>query len=116
MPKPINSILPLAITPEKLQAITDAAQALVNDLGPILITLTPIERELMRQNEQLSTPLIEKIMNYMLDNPSFLNPETAPKAGQNDWKTIAMLIPISNALHQLCNGLDDTLLQISIEL
>jgi hypothetical protein len=116
MLKPINSILPLAITPEKLQSITDAVQALVHDLGPILLTLSPEERELIRQKEQSSTPLIEKIMNYMVDNPSFLNPETSQLAGQIDWKTIATLIPISNALNQLCNGLDDTLLQISIDL
>lgn len=116
MLNPINSIPPLAITPEKLQAITDAVEALVNDLGPILITLSPGERELMRLKEQLSTPLIEKIMNCMLDNPSFLNPETSQLAGQNDWKTIAALIPISNALNQLCIGLDDTLLIINSEL
>lgn len=112
----MNSNLPIDLSPEKLQAITDAVQHLVTELGPILISFSNEERELLRQTEAFSTPLIEKIMNYMLTDPAFLQPELNVSAVQSDWKIIAALIPISNALKQLSTGLDDTLLQINSEL
>lgn len=107
---------PLVIPAESLQRITDAVAILVQDLAPILKPLSPLEREVLQNRSATSTPLIEKIMNLMSANPEFLVPAAEIPPAQRDWRTISALIPISNTLHQLCEALDDTLLQIGAEL
>lgn len=107
---------PLTISSEKLQRITDAVSVLMEDLSPMLTRLTPEERENLQRLESASVPLIEKIMNLMNSNPQFLIPSAEIPPAQRDWRTISSLIPISNILHQLCEALDDTLLQVGSEL
>ncbi|MBN7816026.1 hypothetical protein J0A69_11325 [Algoriphagus sp. YJ13C] len=105
----------IEIPPADLQAIKDAIAVLVTKLGPLLIALTEEERKSLYKMGEASRPFAEKVLEYVVSNPEFLPPFTDVPEMQKDWKAITELLPIYNALAQLCSNLDDTLMEAGSE-
>ena len=106
----------IEISPADLQSIKDAIAVLQAKLGPMLIALTEEERRSLFKMGEASRPFVEKVLEYVVSNPEFLPPFTDVGEMQKDWKAISDLLPIFNAMSQLCSNLDDTLMEAGSEI
>ncbi|GAA0879797.1 hypothetical protein GCM10009119_27660 [Algoriphagus jejuensis] len=99
-----------------LQAIKDAIVVLQAKLGPLLIALTPLQRKNRTKMGEASRPFVEKVVEYSGTNSEFL-PAFAKAADLlQDWKAYQELTPVYNALKQLLSNLDDTMLELGVDL
>ena len=105
----------ITIPPADLKAIKDAVAVLVAKLGPLLIALTEDERRKLTKMGEASKPFVEKVLEYVKSNPEFLAPYSDVAEMEKDFKAIAELLPVLNALMQLSSNLDDTLMKAGAE-
>lgn len=111
MENKVSIVIPSA----DLKAIKDAIAVLQAKLGPLLVALTEVERRSLFKMGEASRPFVEKVLEYVVSNPEFLPPFTDVAEMQKDWKAISDLLPIFNAMKQLCSNLDDTLMEAGSE-
>jgi hypothetical protein len=106
----------IEISPEDLQAIKDAIAVLAAKLSPVLIALTNEQRKKRYKMGEASRPYVEKIVEYSVSNPQFLPSFTNVGELLKDWKAYQELTPIYNALNQLNSNLNDTMLELGVDL
>ena len=106
----------IQIPPADLLAIKDAIAVLQAKLGPLVIALTPDQRSTRFKMGEASRPFVEKVVDYSGTDPQFLPAFAKVDKLLEDWKAYKELTPVYNALNQLLSGIDDTLLELGIEL
>ena len=99
-----------------LQAIKDAIVVLQAKLGPLLIALTIDQRRKRAKMGEASRPFVEKVVEYSGTNSEFLPAFAKVEQFKKDWKAYQELTPISNALKQLMSNLNDTMLELGVDL
>ena len=106
----------IEIPPADLQAIKDAIAVLQAKLSPLLLALTPEQRKKRNKMGEASKPFVEKVLEYAISNPQFLPAFANVVEMQRDWKAHQELNPIFNALNQILSNLNDTLLELGVDL
>lgn len=106
----------IEIPPADLLAIKDAIAVLQAKLGPLLVALTPIQRKSRAKMGEASRPFVEKVVEYSGTNSEFLPAFAKASEFLKDWKAHQELTPVFNALKQLLSNLDDTMLELGVDL
>jgi hypothetical protein len=99
-----------------LQAIKDAIAVLNAKLSPVLIALTNEQRRDRAKMGEASKPFVEKVLEYAVSNPQFVPAFAKVPEMQSDWKAYQELNPVFNSLNQICSNLNDTLLELGVDL
>jgi hypothetical protein len=112
----MDNKISIEIPPADLQAIKDAIAVLAAKLSPVLIALTNEQRKKRYKMGEASRPFVEKVVEYSNSNPQFLPSFTNVVELLKDWKAYQELNPVFNALNQINSNLNDTLLELGVDL
>lgn len=112
----MDNKISIEIPPEDMQAIKDAIAVLAAKLSPVLIALTNEQRRDRAKMGEASRPFVEKVVEYSNSNPQFLPSFTNVVELLKDWKAYQELNPVFNALNQINSNLNDTLLELGVDL
>lgn len=106
----------IVIPPADLVAINEAVAVLKEKLDPLLIALTPSQRQNRFKMGEASKPFVEKVLEYANSNPEFLPAFAKLTEMQQDWKAHQELTPVFNILNQINSNLSDSIMDLGVDL
>ncbi|MBN3519113.1 hypothetical protein JYB62_03780 [Algoriphagus lutimaris] len=106
----IENKISITIPETDLQAAADAINTAREILAPYLIALTPKERMILSKMSDGTRPFVEKFMDYVPTEPSFLPRFVPVEEMQKDWKSNKKMDSVYKSAMLLCNDLNDTMM------
>lgn len=105
----------ISLSAADLQAINGAVATLQGKLQTIMIALTKEERMVLPKMGDKSVTFVEKALEHALANPTLVPPYVNVAELQKDVVAVQSLLKVLNPLLQLCEGIDDTIMQAGSE-
>lgn len=106
----IENRLSIEIPEAELTAVMEHVKSAREILAPFLIALTPEERMTIPKMSDGSRPFVEKVMDYVQSEPSFLPRFVPVEEMQKDWKSNKAIDSVYKSAMLLCNDLNDTMM------
>lgn len=106
----IENRLSIEIPEAELTAAMEHVKSAREILAPYLIALTPEERMTIPKMSDGSRPFVEKVMDYVQTEPSFLPRFVPVEEMQKDWKSNKEIDSVYKSAMLLCNDLNDTMM------
>lgn len=110
-----ENVVSVQIPEKDLETIMKKAQELQNLLKPYLIALRPEERQRGLKMSDKSLPFVEKAAEYAKTCPDFTPPYMEVEELAIDIKAVNDLTQVYRQVDQLCQGLNDTIMQSGSE-
>lgn len=106
----IENRISIEIPEAELTAALEHVKSAREILAPFLIALTPEERMTIPKMSDGSRPFVEKVMDYVQTEPSFLPRFVPVEEMQKDWKSNKEMDSVYKSAMLLCNDLNDTMM------
>lgn len=106
----IENKISITIPETDLQAAADAINTAREILAPFLIALTPDDRKEILKMSDGTRPFVEKVMDYVKTQPSFLPQFVPVEEMDKDWKANNDVSALYKSAALLCDDLNDTMM------
>lgn len=100
----------ITISPENMNEINEAMSKLNDVLKPLLVSLTPEQRQEIPKMGDGTSPFVEKVLDYSKSNPEFAPPYMNVPEMEIDLKAVQDLQSTYRPLLQLMQQLDDSIM------
>ena len=106
----IENKISISIPQTDLQAAAEAIKTAREILAPYLIALTPEDRKELLKMSDGTRPFVEKVMDYVKTEPSFLPQFVPAEEMEKDWKANMDINNLYKSAALLCDDLNDTMM------
>ena len=110
---PYSNISAVLAEADQLTILTKINE--IKALLPFLVNLQQEERSVMLKMGDKSVPFVEKALGYSQSTPNLVPPYIDPAELKKDVELVQRLTPVFNAIAQLYESLDDTVMAVGSE-